>query len=71
MVFLNIIIYNALDELGKLKTHVAELRTLQPPPCSAFPSVRKRSWKLGPVDAVAAQFHDAEKSMPTLLSIPS
>ena len=46
MVILNIIFYNALDELGKLKTHVAELRTLQPPPCSAFPSVRKRSRKI-------------------------
>ena len=46
MVILNIIFYNALDKLGKLKTHVAELRTLQPPPCSAFPSVRKRSRKI-------------------------
>ena len=41
MVILNIIFYNALDELGKLKTHVAELRTLQPPPCSAFPAYGK------------------------------
>ena len=46
MVFLNILFYNALDKLGKLKTYVAELRTLQPPPCSAFPSVRKRSRKI-------------------------